>query len=225
MLTNSVHTNYRTLLSLFAALALVAGFASSAYAEGEDLANGAKVYKTCVPCHGDTGQGTDLAHAPAIAGLPQWYVEKQLANFQSGARGAHPDDAEGLRMRPMSRSLMDRNGVLESKVKDVAAYVASLEVHPTVATIEGDAEKGKALYTPCIACHGPAGQGSQPLGGPPLVGQSDWYLVSSIHKFQSGVRGGDPSKDQSGAIMAAMSNTLTGDKINDVIAYIRTLGN
>ena len=225
MTTTTVHMNYRKLLCFVAALAFVVSLGPAAFAEGEDLANGEAVFNTCVPCHGAVGQGTDLASAPAIAGLPQWYVEVQLDKFQNGARGAHPDDAEGLRMRPMSRSLMDRNGVLEAKVKDVAAYVASLPVVETPSTVEGDAEKGKALYTPCIACHGQAGQGSQPLGGPPLVGQSNWYLESSIHKFQSGVRGGDPSKDQSGAIMAAMSNTLTDETIKDVIAYIRTLGN
>ncbi|MEE3332621.1 MAG: c-type cytochrome [Myxococcota bacterium] len=224
MTTTTVHMNYRKLLSFVVALAFVVSLAPAAFAEGEDLANGEAVFNTCTPCHGAAGEGTDLASAPAIAGLPQWYVEVQLDKFQNGARGKHPDDVEGLRMRPMARSLMDSKRFSAARVKDVAAYVASLPVVETPHTVEGNAENGKALYTPCIACHGQAGQGSQPLGGPPLVGQSDWYLESSIHKFQSGVRGGDPSKDQSGAIMAAMSNTLTDDKIKDVIAYIRTLG-
>ena len=52
-----------------------------------------------------------------------------------------------------------------------------------------------------MTLEGPTGQGSQPLGGPPLVGQSDWYLESSLHKFQSGVRGGDAKKDQSGFVI------------------------
>jgi cytochrome c553 len=228
MVNTRVHTNYSTVLCFVAALVLVAGMAATATAEGEAVSvpSGEDLFNTCVPCHGPTGQGTDLAKAPSIAGLPQWYVTAQLVKFQNGARGAHPDDVEGLRMRPMSRSLMDHGeGVVEARVAALAEYVAGLEVAPVVATVEGDAEAGKALYTPCIACHGPAGQGSEPMGGPPLVGQSDWYLESSIHKFKSGIRGGDPKKDQRGAIMAAMSTTLEGQKIKDVIAYIRTLGN
>ena len=35
-----------------------------------------------------------------------WYIEAQLGFFRNGGRGDHPQDIPGLRMRPMSRSLM-----------------------------------------------------------------------------------------------------------------------
>lgn len=205
--------------------ALALAIAAPSLAEGGDAVVGAEIFQTCVPCHGAAGQGDELGKGPAIAGLPQWYVEGQLAKFQGGGRGAHPDDHEGLRMRPMSRSLMDRNGVIESKVKDVSAYVASLPAAPQPHTVAGDAEVGKTLYTPCIACHGPNGQGNQALNGPPLAGQTDWYMVQSIEKFQKGIRGGNPAKDPTGALMRPMAMTLTdAQKVKDVVAYIRTLG-
>jgi cytochrome c oxidase subunit 2 len=203
--------------SAFVAFAL----APAVFAEGEDLARGEALYKTCTPCHGSAGEGTTLANAPSIAGLAQWYVESQLTKFQTGVRGAHPDDLDGLRMRPMSRALFG-----EQATKDVAAYVASMKPVASAHTVEGDADKGKTLYTPCIACHGPQGQGNPALNGSPLTNISDWYLVTAIEKFKNGQRGGDAAKDPTAALMRPMAMTLASDEaVRDVVAYIRTLGN
>lgn len=200
--------------------ALIAVLAPAASAQEADLARGKELFQTCTPCHGKVGEGRDYANAPAIAGLAEWYVEAQLSKFYSGARGAHPDDINGLRMRPMSRALFG-----DEERTTVSAYVASLDPVTPPHTIDGDPVKGKALYTPCIACHGPQGQGNQALNGPPLVHQSDWYLEDSIHKFKQGLRGGDPKKDPTGALMRPMAMTLASDEaVRDVVAYIRTLG-
>jgi cytochrome c oxidase subunit 2 len=62
------------------------------------------------------------------------------------------------------------------------------------------------------------------MNGPRLAGQDDWYLVSSLQAFRSGIRGADP-KDTLGAQMRPMAMTLANDKaVNDVVAYINTLG-
>ena len=87
----------------------------------------------------------------------------------------------------------------EEDLKAVSAYVASLDPVSPPHTFEADATKGKTLYTPCIACHGPEGQGNQALNGPPLTNMSDWYIESSIHKFKDGLRGADATKDPTGA--------------------------
>jgi len=203
--------------SLFLAMTL----APMALAEGEDVARGEALFKTCTPCHGTVGEGRDYATAPSVAGLPQWYVEAQIMKFQTGARGAHPADLDGLRMRPMSRALFG-----DEDRAAVAAYIGQLPPVASAHSVDGDAEKGKALYIPCIACHGPEGQGNQALGGPPLTNMTDWYLESSIHKFKDGLRGADASKDPSGALMRTMAMTLTNDQaVRDVVAYLRTLGN
>jgi len=206
----------RTLVALIASIAPLLAVAPAA---AQDLENGEELFQLCASCHGPDGAGNAVPGigAPAIASLPAWYVEAQLGKYRNGLRGGHPQDIEGLRMRPMSRFLRT-----EQDVKDVAAYVDTMpEVDPP-ATVEGDEERGKTLYTPCIACHGQYGGGNEALNGPPLTGQSDWYLVTSINKYRQGIRGGPG--DQTGAIMAAMANTLADQQaIEDVVAYIRTL--
>jgi len=202
---------------LFALLALAAG-APSAFAQG-DAGRGAELFQLCVQCHGEDGGGDPVSLAPAIAGMDEWYVKAQLGKFRSGARGAHPDDVAGMRMRPMSLSLRD-----DEQVAAVAAYVASLpRVVPAATLHGGDAARGQALYAPCAACHGPDAAGIQPLNGAPLRASSDWYLFRQMQNFRAGVRGTNP-KDASGALMRPMSMTLADEQqILDVIAYIHTL--
>ncbi|HEX2459492.1 MAG TPA: c-type cytochrome, partial [Vicinamibacterales bacterium] len=67
--------------------------------------SGAELFEACVPCHGAAGEGSSTLGAPAIAGLPAWYVSAQLERFQTGVRGQHADDVQGLRMQAMSRQL------------------------------------------------------------------------------------------------------------------------
>ena len=71
-------------------LALVA--ACSTPPVGMEL--GAELFETCQPCHGATGAGDPAIQAPAIAGLPQWYIESQLQSFQAGWRGKHAEDED-----------------------------------------------------------------------------------------------------------------------------------
>ena len=79
------------------ALALVALPASMASAQ--DAARGEELFTLCAQCHGENGAGNPVALAPAIAGLPEWFVTGQLQKFRSGGRGTHFDDISGMRMR------------------------------------------------------------------------------------------------------------------------------
>ena len=86
----------------------------------------------------------------------------------------------------------------------------------------GDAEKGKALYGACIACHGSNGQGNPTLNSPGLAGQSQSYLMRQLWDFRNGNRGTKPG-DTFGAQMRPMSMTLADEAaINNVAAYIAT---
>jgi len=180
---------------------------------------GRELFALCTQCHMSDGRGSHLALAPAIAGLPQWYVISQLHKFRAGQRGAHFDDIAGMRMRPMSLALKD-----DSDVTAVAAYVASLPaIVPAPALTGGDAAKGQALFAPCAACHAPDGSGNEAVFGPPLKHASDWYLLTQLANFRGGVRGMKPG-DTSGALMRPMSLTLADEQaMRDVIAYITTL--
>ena len=61
------------------------------------------------------------------------------------------------------------------------------------------------------------------MGAPALVNQADGYMLRSLHKFKSGMRGADTS-DAQGQQMAVMVGTLEDEKaMLDVIAYILTL--
>lgn len=193
---------------------------AAAPAARADEERGAELFELCVQCHGETGAGSRLALAPAIAGLDAWYVELQLGNFRHGFRGMNPDDVGGLRMYPMSLAIRS-----EDDVKLLAAYVAGLPpANPAPQVEGGDPERGKQLYLPCAACHGPDGKGVQAVGGPNLIVSSDWYLLESLEKYKAGIRGTDPG-DTAGMRMRPMSLILPDEQaMRDVIAYIMTLG-
>lgn len=179
---------------------------------------GQELFASCTSCHGPDGYGQQDIGAPAIAGLPAWYLEAQFYKFRTGVRGAHPDDFEGLRMRPMTRQMID-----DGEIKAVIGYVATLPAKTQAKTVDGDATAGAASYATCTACHGPDGKGNQALNAPPIVGQHDWYLVSQIKKFKSGVRGAHP-KDVTGAQMRPMAMTLADEQaMKNVVAHIATL--
>ena len=180
---------------------------------------GQELFAACKSCHGVDGYGKENIAAPSIAGLPVWYVEAQLVKFRTGVRGAHPDDLEGLRMRPMSQQMMD-----EGEVKAVSAYVASMAPMKQPSTLKGgDATAGAGNYAVCTACHGPEGKGNEQLHAPPIAGQHDWYLVSQLKKFKAGIRGTNP-KDITGGQMRPMSMTLADEQaMKNVVAHISTL--
>jgi cytochrome c oxidase subunit 2 len=213
-----------TKLLTAAGILLLAAFVAPAASaqEGADLERGEQLFVLCTQCHGDAGEGMPMALAPAIAGLEAWYVEAQLEKFQKGWRGGHPDDIAGMRMRPMSLWL-DTNKDTHEDRKAVAAYVASLPPADPAPTLGGDAERGKTLYAPCTACHGTEGKGNQTLNAPSLVHSSDWYLVRSLEKYKSGVRGWS-AEDGTAQVMRGMSMSLVDEQaMKDVVAYIMSL--
>lgn len=205
----------RAFLGLLATVTAV----SACSAPEPGLARGQAVWGTCVPCHGSEGEGKQELGAPAIAGLPEWYVVAQLEKFEAAWRGGHPMDTVGIRMKSMARAL-DLEGDRES----VAAFVASLTpaVHPV--TLEGgDPARGQEGYTrTCLACHGAAAEGVEAVRGPPLGILQDWYLLGQFRKFRNGWRGAHP-EDAFGQVMAANAALYTDEEVIDILAYIRTL--
>ena len=113
----------------------------------EGAARGPALFETCSACHGADGMGEQLAEAPALVGLSDWYLKAQLGKFQSGIRGTHHEDMEGLRMRPMSKALEE-----EGDVDTVVAHIVAMPKGVPEATLEGGrADKGQALYAVCAA--------------------------------------------------------------------------
>jgi cytochrome c oxidase subunit 2 len=93
----------------------------AATSAGGDAAAGAKQYNVCAYCHGKDGMGIQALNAPRVAGMSDWYIERQLHNFRDDVRGSHPQDYYGFQMGLMGQSLHD-----EQAVKDLIAYINTL---------------------------------------------------------------------------------------------------
>lgn len=89
-----------------------------------DIELGKQAYETCIPCHGEFGQGAQALDAPRLSKQHDWYIVRQLENFKKGIRGTHRSDIYGAQMRIMSQMLES-----DERVRAVAAYIATLE-HP-----------------------------------------------------------------------------------------------
>ncbi len=86
-----------------------------------DADRGKTLYATCAGCHGAAGEGIWSTNAPRLAGMSDWYLARQLHNFQQGIRGGHPQDFYGAQMGLMARILKD-----DKAVDDVLAYIHTL---------------------------------------------------------------------------------------------------
>lgn len=203
-------------LKTFLVLSFLTGIISPLAHASKDRAVG--LYNLCVSCHGTQAQGRKNLEAPAIAGLPKWYISKQLNKFKNGGRGKHFKDIAGMRMRPMARTLKDTD------IPIIAEYVSQLKPHKFSHGLGGSSEQGKTYYATCVACHGENGAGNEALSAPPLTAASDWYMLSQLKKFKEGVRGGNATVDPEGATMMPMAQTLPDEQaMKDVIAYIQSL--
>ena len=184
-----------------------------------NLTRGEVLFDTCRLCHGSDGLGNPGLQAPAIAGLPQWYIEGQLEKFRTGIRGVRPEDAPGMLMRPSAAALR-----AEGDIEAVAEHVASLSPNREVSVVlEGQAGLGAATYNGvCSACHGPDATGNEVLGAPPLVLLDAWYMLTQLRNFKAGIRGSHP-RDTWGMTMKINADAFSVDDINDVMSYIFTL--
>jgi cytochrome c oxidase subunit 2 len=193
------------------AAATVLGLLGGASAQAAD-------YGYCTVCHGAEGNGNVAIRAPKIAGIEPWYLKRQFEHFRAGLRGTHEADRSGMEMRPVAETMDD------ATIADVAAYVRTFEPKPPPATVSGDAKQGRKLYQACAACHGAKAEGNSELQAPALAGQTDWYLVTQLERFQSGMRGSAPQDTQGAQMRAAVNALPDSTAVANVVAYLNTLG-
>jgi len=183
-----------------------------------DPAAGKAAYATCASCHGQRGEGNIDMNAPRLAGLEDWYIERQLRHYQQGIRGAHEEDEYGQQMAPMANTLAS-----DSAIRNVTAYIETLQPEEVTNTLDGNPKKGAAHYVTCGACHGSSAQGNYALQAPRLAGQNDWYLKRQLRNFRKGIRG-THEEDDYGHQMVLMARSLQNEKaIDDLLAYVETL--
>ena len=87
-----------------------------------DAGKGRANYSTCAACHGVRGEGNIALGSPALTGLNDWYLVRQLKNFRDGARGGQPGDTYGMQMRASAGLLSD-----DQAINDVVKYILTLE--------------------------------------------------------------------------------------------------
>lgn len=230
-----------TIALLFVSAASLAVGACSGPTEGP--ARGAALYNNCSTCHGADGGGNPNIKAPAIAGLPAWYIENQVKGYQDGLRGLHFDDIPGMRMRPMALSILNERALLPGQLeklspeektkleadkkqgaanlKEVAAHIAAMPHFKAKPTLKNaSAEKGKAHYATCMACHGADGMGNKAMNAPPIAGAQDWYIADQLMNFRKGVRG----RGTIASTMAPMAAALPNEQaVLDVAAYVAAM--
>lgn len=172
----------------------------------------------CLLCHGDQANGNYGIRAPKLSGMEPWYLARQLENFAAGIRGNAADDASGHEMMPVGLRVKQ-----EAVLAAAVAWIGTLQSKKPIPTVRGDVAHGRQLYQACASCHGARAQGNAELQAPALASRSDWYLVTQLRNFKSGLRGAD-ERDLAGAQMRAISGALPDDQaIDDVVAYINTL--
>jgi cytochrome c oxidase subunit 2 len=86
-----------------------------------DVVNGERLYKICAYCHADAAQGVQAMNAPRMAGMSDWYLKRQLENYQKEIRGQHPTDFYGFQMSLMARTIFG-----DQDMNDLIAYINTL---------------------------------------------------------------------------------------------------
>ena len=90
-----------------------------------DVDRGRRLYANCANCHGHQGEGIWALNAPRLAHMSDWYLVRQLQNFQHGVRGTEAGDYYGWQMATFADALKD-----ERSINDVVAYINTLDPEP-----------------------------------------------------------------------------------------------
>jgi cytochrome c oxidase cbb3-type subunit 3 len=188
-----------------------------------DKEKGRAIYdRLCWPCHGPTGRGNGPA-AAALRPPPADFTDPGKVADRTTAR------LHSVLSRGVPGTAMSAQPLTEKERFDVIAYLRDLVKYgegagaPREEPAPGDVQKGKELYgRRCWACHGPSGGGDGPAAAdmiPAPTRFSDYEAMRSrrdtdwILAIQSGVPG-----------TAMYAQRLTLAEIQDLIAYLRTLG-
>lgn len=87
-----------------------------------DAERGKELYAVCAACHGQDAGGNEALNAPSLRGQHDWYLIRQLENYQNGLRGTNSADEFGAQMVPIVKSLDGENDFI-----DIVAYINSLD--------------------------------------------------------------------------------------------------
>lgn len=166
----------------------------------------------CSNCHGPDGNGNVEQGYPALAGLNELYIIKELHEFQNGSR-------TGAVMDSIASHLSQQD------IKNVARYFSTRHRHPTHLHFTSDqlgeklAKLGDARqHIPaCFSCHGAGGYGNGTVF-PAIAGQNVTYIRRELDRFRENDRQDDPN-----GMMRAVAKNLTDNDIGAVANYLASL--
>ena len=173
------------------------------------VAQGAASAPACAACHAFDGTSDTTGAFPRIDGQSASYLEQQMRDFASS-------DRMNAIMSPIAKALS------ADDIADVAEYYANRgsrflplgTADPAIVkkgqqlAQEGEATKG---ILGCNNCHGPDGQGMQPM--PYLAGQYAHYIAFTLQMWKSGFRKNSPD------LMGPIAKQLDDQEIAAVAAY------
>jgi cytochrome c oxidase cbb3-type subunit 3 len=184
-------------------------FAAFAQVPLAELANDPEAVKlgrnifmnNCATCHGSDGRGAKgFPNLTDEAWLYGGAPETVQASITSGRIGVMP--ALGVVLG-------------EQGTGEVAAYVRSLSGQPDVDQVLVEAGATKFMQF-CASCHGPEGKGTPALGAPDLS-DNIWLHGSANADVIDVITKGRANE------MPAQRDTLTGDQIRTIVAYVLSL--
>jgi cytochrome c553 len=168
----------------------------------------------CATCHGPSGEGTQDAGFPRIAGKPAGYLFNQLQNFRDGGRSYPP-------MNYLLAYLHD------DYFTDMATFFAAQRIPfaspeksvlPATELAVGEqiVRQGDRTHAipPCIACHGPQLTGINP-GIPGLIGLHSRYISAQLEAWRAGTR-----RAKAPDCMSDIASRLSETQITQVSAWL-----
>lgn len=193
-------------------------FAEFAKQDVESLSKDKKALKigqrlflqNCSQCHGSDAKGT--------TGFPNlvdndWLYAGDGATIEQSI--LHGRKAQGM-------IAWDTMLGGEEGVKEVAAYVLSLNPDRAAKVDSALASKGEPKFAMCAACHGADGTGSSAMGiplGAPNLSDNIWLYGGSERAVQQSIANGRAG------VMPAWKDILGEDKVRVISAYVYSLSN
>jgi cytochrome c553 len=207
----------KTSLLLLAAAIAALGFGCTNLERSRSFANpnvrpAVTAAQVCSNCHAVDGNA-ESPNFPRLAGQQPAYLVAQLTNFRSHQRS----DPEGFfYMYGISQKLSDE------QIKGLAEYFSQQVAKPVPGKVDAlKMAEGKVIYekgipakevSPCVACHGPKGEGMATF--PRLAYQHQSYLVSQLDVFQD-------NKGRPNTPMTQVAHSLSPREMQAVAAYLQ----
>jgi cytochrome c553 len=96
----------------------------------------------------------------------------------------------------------------DSQVEEVKVEVPAFKVELTTEGLK----RGHELYSKCIVCHGPMGEGKKSQNAPKIGGQYDWYITAQLKKMKS--------QERVNAVMNPYIAKLSDQDFSDLGEYV-----